>query len=403
MRGYNTGMAKQNTHLEHLEDDILNQGSAGGKNAIAFLRELGKMLSEPKSNVRITTKWDGAPAVICGKDPMSGKFFVGTKGVFAQLPKTCFEDADVDAYYSGDLAKKLKTCLKLLPKLNIQNVIQGDLLFTDDKQTKIINGDRVISFQPNTITYAVPADSDLGNKVRAAKLGIVFHTSYSGGPRLRDMTPSFGVDVSKMQNIPGLMVFSSDLKDASGVSKFNPVQLANYNSAVNKAEGSLKQASTFLDILKDTGDGKFLLSAMFKVYFNSYIRRGASFVNTQKVAAGFEKFYSDALDKEIATKKQAKTQEKYKKIKEDGIKFIRINSRAIYMTVASYMNLTAAKTLVVRQLERVQSIGTYIKTDSGYRVTAPEGFVAITSGSTLKLVDRLEFSRANFTVEKNWG
>ena len=126
-------------------------------------------------------------------------------------------------------------------------------------------------------------------------------------------------------------------------------------------------------------------------------------MNTQKVAAGFEKFYSDALDKEIATKKQAKTQEKYKKIKEDGIKFIRINSRAIYMTVASYMNLTAAKTLVVRQLERVQSIGTYIKTDSGYRVTAPEGFVAITSGSTLKLVDRLEFSRANFTVEKNWG
>ena len=217
------------------------------------------------------------------------------------------------------------------------------------------------------------------------------------------MTPSFGVDVSKMQNIPGLMVFSSDFKDASGVSKFNPVQLANYNNAVNKAEGSLKQASTFLDILKDTGDGKFLLSAMFKVYFNSYIRRGASFVNTQKVAAGFEKFYSDALDKEIATKKQAKTQEKYKKIKEDGIKFIRINSRAIYMTVASYMNLTAAKTLVVRQLERVQSIGTYIKTDSGYRVTAPEGFVAITSGSTLKLVDRLEFSRANFTVEKNWG
>jgi len=306
-------------------------------------------------------------------------------------------------WYSGELANKLKMCLKLLPSLGINGVLQGDLLFTNDKQVRNIGGQPCVTFQPNTITYAIPAKTDLGKKVMASKLGIVFHTSYSGGPRLRDMTPSFGVDVSKMQNIPGLMVFSSDFKDASGVSKFNPVQLANYNNAVNKAEGSLKQASTFLDILKDTGDGKFLLSAMFKVYFNSYIRRGASFVNTQKVAAGFEKFYSDALDKEIATKKQAKTQEKYKKIKEDGFKFIRINSRAIYMTVASYMNLTAAKTLVVRQLERVQSIGTYIKTDSGYRVTAPEGFVAITSGSTLKLVDRLEFSRANFTVEKNWG
>jgi len=396
-------MAKQNTHLEHLEDDILNQGSAGGKNAIAFLKELGKMLTEPTSNVRITTKWDGAPAVIFGKDPVSGQFFVGTKGVFAKLPKTCFSDADVDAYYSGDLAKKLKTCLKLLPKLGVNNVVQGDLLFTDDKQTRTIKGKKVISFQPNTITYAVPAGTPLGDKVAKAKLGIVLHTQYSGGPRLLDMTPSFGVDVSKMQNIPGVMVFSSSFQDASGASKFSDAQRIQYDAAVRKAEGSLKQASVFLDILKQTGDGKFLLSAMFKVYFNSFIRRGLTFSSAAAVAKGFEKFYSDALDKEIATKKQASTKAKYEKIKADGVRFIRSQYRAIYMTVASYMNLIAAKTLVIRQLEKVKSIGTYIKTDSGYRVTAPEGFVAITSGSTLKLVDRLEFSRANFTVEKNWG
>ena len=396
-------MAKQNTHLEHLEDDILNQGSAGGKNAIAFLKELGKMLTEPTSNVRITTKWDGAPAVIFGKDPVSGQFFVGTKGVFAKLPKTCFSDADVDAYYSGDLAKKLKTCLKLLPKLGVNNVVQGDLLFTDDKQARTIKGKKVISFQPNTITYAVPAGTPLGDKVAKAKLGIVLHTQYSGGPRLLDMTPSFGVDVSKMQNIPGVMVFSSSFQDASGASKFSDAQRIQYDAAVRKAEGSLKQASVFLDILKQTGDGKFLLSAMFKVYFNSFIRRGLTFSSAAAVAKGFEKFYSDALDKEIATKKQASTKAKYEKIKADGLRFIRSQYRAIYMTVASYMNLIAAKTLVIRQLEKVKSIGTYIKTDSGYRVTAPEGFVAITSGSTLKLVDRLEFSRANFTVEKNWG
>ena len=396
-------MAKQNTHLEHLEDDILNQGSAGGKNAIAFLKELGKMLTEPTSNVRITTKWDGAPAVIFGKDPVSGQFFVGTKGVFAKLPKTCFSDADVDAYYSGDLAKKLKTCLKLLPKLGVNNVVQGDLLFTDDKQARTIKGKKVISFQPNTITYAVPAGTPLGDKVAKAKLGIVLHTQYSGGPRLLDMTPSFGVDVSKMQNIPGVMVFSSSFQDASGASKFSESQRIQYDAAVRKAEGSLKQASTFLDILQQTGDGKFLLSAMFKVYFNSFIRRGLTFSSAALVAKGFEKYYSDTLDKEISTKKQASTKAKYEKIKVDGLRFIRSQYRAIYMTVASYMNLIAAKTLVIRQLEKVKSIGTYIKTDSGYRVTAPEGFVAITSGSTLKLVDRLEFSRANFTVEKNWG
>ena len=68
-----------------------------------------------------------------------------------------------------------------------------------------------------------------------------------------------------MQNIPGVMVFSSSFQDASGASKFSDAQRIQYDAAVRKAEGSLKQASTFLDILKQTGDGKFLLSAMFKV------------------------------------------------------------------------------------------------------------------------------------------
>ena len=85
------------------------------------------------------------------------------------------------------------------------------------------------------------------------------------------------------------------------------------------------------------------------------------------------------------------------------MKFLKSNYRAIYMTVASYMNLIAAKSMVIKQLQKVKGIGTYIKTDTGFKVTAPEGFVAIKSGSALKLVDRLEFSRVNFNIEKNWG
>ena len=146
-----------------------------------------------------------------------------------------------------------------------------------------------------------------------------------------------------------------------------------------------------------------MLSAMFKIYFNSFIRTGKPIVNAQKVATGFAAFYSAALDKEIQSKKQEATKKKYQTIKANGLKFLKSNGRAVYMTVASYMNLIAAKTVVVKQLGKVQDIGTYIKTPNGYRVTAPEGFVAIKSGSALKLVDRLEFSRANFTVEKNWG
>ena len=105
-------MAK-NTHLEHLEDDILNDGTKGGKNAITFLRELGDMLSEKPSSMMITTKWDGAPAIICGIDPETEQFFVGTKSVFNKNPKVNYTTSDISRNHSGELATKLSIALKI--------------------------------------------------------------------------------------------------------------------------------------------------------------------------------------------------------------------------------------------------------------------------------------------------
>ena len=108
------------------------------------------------------------------------------------------------------------------------------------------------------------------------------------------------------------------------------------------------------------------------------------------------------LNKEIASKKTKATQDKYLQMRTDGLKFLQQNEKSIYFTVASYMNLIEAKNFIIRKLERVQTLGTFLRTENGYKVTAPEGFVAIRSGNALKLVDRLEFSRANFTADKNW-
>ena len=107
-------MAK-NTHLEHLEDDIVNQGKAGGFNAIKMLRELGKMLSEPNSSIRVTTKWDGAPPIVCGTDPITGYFFVGTKSVFNKTtPKIMYTQKQIFDSYDNQpaVAKILSYCLK---------------------------------------------------------------------------------------------------------------------------------------------------------------------------------------------------------------------------------------------------------------------------------------------------
>jgi len=395
-------MAK-NTHLEHLEDDILNQGSQGGFNAINFLRELGDMLTQPQSNIRITTKWDGAPAIICGRDPQSQKFFVGTKSVFAKTaPKVIYSEADVDKIYDGQLAQKLKDAYKYLSQLPIQGVLQGDLLFTNDKDSKTIDGVQSITFQPNTIVYAVPSNSDIGRKVARAKLGIVFHTTYTG-PTLADMSATFGANVSTLQGNPDVMVFSSEFNDVTGAARLTPQDKLQYDLLVNRAEGSLKQASTFLNLLTQFGESRFMMNVMFKQFFNSYIREGKSITNAKAVVQDFKGFYSGLMNKEIASKKTKTSQDKYLQMRTNGLKFIQMNERSIYFTVASYMNLIEAKNYIIRRLEKVQSLGTFLRTENGYRVTAPEGFVAIRSGNALKLVDRLEFSRANFTADKNWS
>ena len=391
----------KNTHLEHLEDNILNGGSQGGKEAVAFLRSLGRMLDQGGADARVTVKWDGAPAVVCGTNPDNGRFFVGTKSVFnAVTPKIIYSEEDVDRIYPpGQLAQKLKDAYKYLSQLSIPNVVQGDLLFTDDKYEAVIGGDTCIAFQPNTIVYAVPKDSDIGQKISEAKFGIVFHTSYSGRS-LDTMSASFG-NIG-VQGNTDVFVTSSDFKNASGEANMTQAEKTSYANLVNKTEGSLKQSSRFLDMMKENNMNKFTLNIMFKTFFNRYVREGRNLIGARNTARDFAQYFSNALDKEIATKKMKSTKDKYLELKNKGLKFISDNQQAIYMTVASYMNLQAAKNFMIRKLQKVNTFGTFLRTPDGYRVTAPEGFVAIRSGQALKLVDRLEFSRANFTADKNW-
>ena len=393
-------MAK-NTHLEHLEDDIVIEGKKGGINAIRMLRELGKMLTEPNSSMRVTTKWDGAPAIVCGIDPLTGYFFVGTKSVFNKVsPKICVTESQIDDFYTGGVVTILKECLKYLPSLGITGVVQGDFLFTESsKSNRVFGGDACISFQPNTITYAVQTGTPVGNMVDKAKIGIVFHTSYTG-ESLSNMNAVFGSP--KIDPTTDVAVFSSTFTDASDAAKMGISELQNYTAAVNKAEGSLRQASAFLNLITEQGEGRFMMNMLFKQYMNGLVRQGIEITDAQKTTLGFFQFYGVKLKEEIDAKKTVTAKTKYSKILADGLIFLAVNRRPLYFTVASYMNLITAKEMIISRLEKVKDIKTFLKTETGYEVTAPEGFVAISSGSVLKLVRRKEFSRANFTAAKDW-
>lgn len=394
-------MGMKNTHLEHLEDEILNRGSDGGKDVIDLLQSAGDYLSGKSTTLGITTKWDGAPAIVCGTDPQTGKFFVGTKSVFNKTnPKACFNVSDIDRWYTGALANKLKTCLKFLPQLNITGIVQGDLLYTDDLGTGTVSGSRVLTFTPNTITYTVPIGSELAEQILRARLGIVFHTTYVG-PSIQTAQVAFSSTLPNIKSTDDVFVASANFTDASGVAGFSLSQNRNYRSLINRAIGSLKQASSFLDLLSQTGESKFIMSAMFKQFFNKMIRKGQAVTNTKRVAADFALFFSAKMNEEILSKKSATAKDKYLKMKDDGLQFIAANEHAIYFTVASYINIRAAKKVIIDQLNKVRTIDTYTKTNRGYVHTNPEGYVFVNSGSAYKFVDD-DFRRANVTLVKNW-
>ena len=206
----------KNLHLEHIEDEILNYGITGGRASINFVQSLRDMFAgASRSSINMTVKWDGAPAVFAGVDPEDGKFFVGKKSVFNVEPQLYKTNADVDKYTSGDLNKKLKVALSEFSKLGIKGVLQGDLMFTDDVSTDTIDGKKYYTFQPNTIVYAVDVDSDYRKQIKKAKIGVVWHTTYTGN-ELQSMKASFGVNISGLKNVSSVWQDDATFKDVSG-------------------------------------------------------------------------------------------------------------------------------------------------------------------------------------------
>ena len=394
---------EKNTHLEHLEDDIINYGAVGGRNAVNFLKSIRDMLvGNSSGKVNVSVKWDGAPAIICGTNPENGKFFVGTKSVFNVTPKVNYTNSDIRKNHEGNLAAKLIVALKELRKLNIRGVVQGDLLFTPGEIKKAtIRGVPHIAFTPNTITYAVPSDSDLAGKILRAKIGIIFHTTYTGGT-LQTMKANYGVNVSQLGNVPSVFYSDASYRDVSGNVLFTKAESDQFDGILRMAEGSLLKSTRLLNLFA-TQTSDLSLAFRLKTFFNTYVREGETLANTKAIVANFKKYYANVIDDIIDSKKMRATKEKYAQIRDKGLSDLEKYDVDIYFAVATYLSLITAKNILVSKLNKVGQIGTFFQTDDGYQVTSPEGYVAVDRiGNAVKLVDRLTFSRRNFTAAKSW-
>ena len=393
---------EKNTHLEHLEDDIINRGTKGGRNAVNFLKSVRNMLAGSSGKkVNMSVKWDGAPAIICGINPENGKFFVGTKAVFNVTPKINYTSGDVRKNHSGQLANKLSIALRELAKLNISGILQGDFLFSkSDLKSVSIDDENMITFTPNTITYAVPTNSNIGKRIRRARMGIVFHTSYSG-KTMKSLKAGFGT-VSGRSGISSVFLADAAYRDVSGSAKLTKSELSSFDARIRMAEGSLLKAGPMLDTMNVSDS--FSVGFRLKTFFNHYIRNTQGHMAKVKTLVDmFRDYYESFLKSEIDTRKTESGKKKYKDLLETNLRFIDKNKQSLYFAIASHVSLQNAKNFLVSKLSEIQSIGHFLRTPNGYKVTAPEGFVAVDrAAGAVKLVDRLEFSRANFTAEKDW-
>jgi len=397
----------KNTHLEHLEDSILFDGEEGAKDAFAFLDSLTKTFSgTPSSNFMITTKWDGAPAIVCGVDPKNGDFFVGTKSVFNKTePKVNYSDAYIEANHgnSSGLVEKLKVALQYFPELGIKGIIQGDLLFTDDAREEKIDGVDYLTFTPNTITYAIPKGTPAYEKAKRAKVGVVFHTRYVGAS-IAESHATFGVNVNEFKKTSNVFVISAEVDTMGSNMILNAFERRNLSNMKRTAIPALRSAGSFLNEISEQINSKdnFSIGTRLKTYFNTYVREGKKINNLSRFIDDFKKNYHETMMKEVNKVKQEKTKAVKLKKLYDGIEYVEKNVAGFKATITLYVILQNAKNMFVKKLASADSTRTFLRTDDGFRVTAPEGFVAIKDGNATKLVDRLEFSQANFTLQKNW-
>jgi hypothetical protein len=393
----------KNLHLEHLEDLVFLQGEKGAKSALQYVDSVRDMLAQGSTGQsNVTVKWDGAPAIFVGTDPSDGKFFVSTKGVFNANPKLVKSSADLQNFGSEGVREKLAYAFEHLRKLGIQDVLQGDLMYIDkDLETKDMEDGESILFQPNTITYAVPVGSELGKKINASKMGIIFHTTYTGD-NLEDMTASFGADISGLNKTNDVWFDDATYKDVSGVATLTDQEnatlkmgIATTNDAINKADFEAISNQEY--------------AKLFQQYVNSRIKTDQpQIADPKSFANDFVEWYKQYIQKDISKLKNQDPQAPAVKKRMDLInnqnKYIKDNLAGIVNALAVYKDLIALKEQLIKKLNRIDGISTLVRTDTGYKVTNPEGFVAIGSqGNAVKLVDRLEFSRQNFSAVKNWS
>lgn len=366
------------THLEHAEDHHINAGHKGFMHAFDTLHQTHQMLTGKKSTATISTKYDGSPSIVFGTNPDNGKFFVASKSAFNVSPKLNYTVADIEKNHghAPGLVSKLKAALQHLPKVAPkEGVYQGDFMYhKDDRDVK--TDDMHHHFKPNTITYSVPKDSEEGQKVKDAKIGVVVHTAYKGSS-LQDMKAHYNADTFHFGEHKDVHLINPSV-DKSKI-KYTPKQQESFLNHMQKA----------LDVANKIKNYKHLEghTDALKTYINSTVKD-----NTKPSLEGYKSHVGGLYQRKAAALKTAAGKQRHLEAGQQHLAHIDKHENNFKSTLELHKHLQNAKNVLVNALASHTAFGHSV---NGQKVK-PEGHVVVVNNRPTKLVDRSEFSRLNF-------
>jgi hypothetical protein len=369
-------------HLEHAEDHVINAGNEGFSHAFHNLKDVHDRLSGKNNATKVTMKYDGSPSVVFGRHPQTGRFFVASKSVFNKNPKINYTDEDIQKNHghAPGLVAKLKAALHHLPKVTPKKgVFQGDIMHTPEDVHET-NGR--VHFTPNTITYSTPANSPHGKAAKNAKVGVAVHTKYNG-KTLEDMQAEYAPDLNEFGLHRDVHLISTD-HDLSQI-KYTPQQKERFAKAMTLAAKANKQAKP------ETFEAIKGHEIPLKTYINHTVRTG-----TKPTVEAFMDHYMKSHMKKIEGVKTPASKAAKTAAMEAAISHVQRNRAHFQNILNQHKYLQKAKDVLAHTL----SSGAEFDHSINGKKSKPEGFVVVRHNRPTKIVDRAEFSAANFNRDK---
>jgi len=338
-------------HLEHAEDHMITYGMLGYLHACETLFAVHDALLVKLSRASTTEKYDGSPSLVFGHHPVSKRFFVSTKAFFNKEPKINYSPEDIDRNYgyAPSLAIKMKAAFDHLPSI-VPNagIFQGDLMHVQGINAR--ENEDTFFFTSNTITYTALLSSELGKSLRAARISVALHTTYTGED-IASLTAIHSIDLSKFRRHPDVCIIDAAV---------NLAKVYYPQEAQTAFMEHMSQAKVYYDSFSQVSFRLLPYISKMKKYINHTVRQG-----TYPALADFLTYTGEPFS---------------------------VTSPPLHDLFSAHRSLQQAKDILGNAL----SFSRILRTSIDGRSTKGEGFVSVLNNQPTKIVDRAEFSRQNF-------